>query len=120
VQIAEAIKKTTITPRYEIKSVGKKGNYEDINIDVYIYAWGGSFNLTVEHSYKDGTYYTVFLGRSHEEKSLQNFILWWVKDSISVDSWVYNLNDLNRLERAEKVVEQFRKYGMEKWYYIEY
>jgi hypothetical protein len=24
------------------------------------------------------------------------------------------------LEKAEKIIEQFKKYGMEKWYFIEY
>jgi hypothetical protein len=120
-QISEAVEETAITPEYEITDVEEKGDYEEIDVDVYIFAWGGSFNFTFEHSKKEGTYYTEFLfTRSHEEKSLRDFILWCVKEYRFVSLWDFNLEDVKRLERAEKVVEQFKKYGMEKWYYIEY
>jgi hypothetical protein len=116
-EIQKAVLSTQIVPPYRVI---KRKQYNEFTewIDITVYSLN-SFDLTVQYDYKTGVYYISGFGNlpiSENIRSLNELVLKYVKDMIHVILW----DSDNYLPKAERIIEQFNKYGIKEWYKIQW
>ncbi|MDR0558797.1 MAG: hypothetical protein LBG92_01390 [Prevotellaceae bacterium] len=117
-KIAKAVRETSIIPKYKTK---KGYGSSEIDFEIYMYAHGSATSTSAY--YDNGVYYQGFFGtikESDNTRTMDNFVLKFVKETRYVTLWDYNLDKTENMQRAEKIIEQFKQYGINEWYKIEF
>jgi hypothetical protein len=121
-KIREAVEKTQIIPPYNIKKRSRNvasERLEDIDIRIVFLP----ADVYAHYDYDDRIYYSGGGGlttRDNEAKSLDECMLKFVKHHRFITQWDRDLERVENLEKAEKIIEQFKRYGINEWYKIEY
>jgi hypothetical protein len=115
-KIRETVQNTNIVPDYIIKERYQYNKYCDwIEVDIIVEYKFSIFKI-FKYDYDDGVYYVVMGYKSDGKHSLDAYILWFMKDRNKVQIWGYK-DDFSSMER---LIEQWNKYGINKWWYIEW
>jgi hypothetical protein len=115
-KIAEAVRETTIIPKYEVEKRSGDGNY---GVDIYMNDYGTT-SISVHYDSDKGEYDRVgIFEMSHSSKTLSELVLKYVKYERFVAHWD-DWYERKGPQRAEEVIELFKHYGIKEWYKIRY
>jgi hypothetical protein len=118
-RIKAEVSNTTIVPPYRVKN--RKARELSESIDIYIPSIDA--DIAADYSYEDRVYYGPYwgsaIGKSDNVRTLDEYVLKFVKDRINVIIWDYDW-DTDRLKRAESIIRQYNQYGIREWYKIDY
>jgi hypothetical protein len=116
-RIQKEVENTSIVPPYRVRNRKQYNEFRDW-IDIYITPRNLDL-YNIDYEYKSGIYYGNGISKSDNARTLDEFVLKYVKNDIKVILWGYRL-DTEGLEKAESIIKQYNQYGIREWYKIDW